>query len=531
MTVFTLDVLAEPQGSLSLVLKTLAASPGKFQRHAEASLRFWQRRALRSERYTSQPRFEASHQAAALERVPEEHGPLSLPSPPPQQPPRGSPRSPQLHQFSRGLTVDVLEVHDEGTPKCVGEGMLSRNAPGSISDCGVQRARQASSMMPVSTLPGGAGSTMMKAAVSEPSMRRGGRRRTDFAYFNLDGDWPIEVLDLLETPESLTQLHPPPSEAAGPGEVSVKFASGAWSIPHPEKADSRGADSFFHSPEGDSVGVADGVGEWEWRFKCRPRDFADDLMNGSEEFIRSLRASGEAAMLPEDVAVAAMRSAYQLATSIGSATALVAALDSDTGVLGVANLGDSTLVHLRPERVGSLNRMRAVARTQEQQHSFNCPYQLSCLPTEKDFPRLIAEGKQALARVIQRNPGVKQDLPDDANRHTFNVQEDDLIVVGTDGVFDNLHVHEICELAARTISPREAQHGCDARSAKSGAATSISPTCPGRIARAIAEAALYRSRDMQLRSPFSVHAQKAGLYHVGGKMDDITCVCAWVTRK
>jgi hypothetical protein len=32
------------------------------------------------------------------------------------------------------------------------------------------------------------------------------------------------------------------------------------------------------------------------------------------------------------------------------------------------------------------------------------------------------------------------------------------------------------------------------------------------------------------RTPFSEHARQHGVLHSGGKMDDITVVCAWVVR-
>ncbi|CAE8644018.1 unnamed protein product, partial [Polarella glacialis] len=53
-------------------------------------------------------------------------------------------------------------------------------------------------------------------------------------------------------------------------------------------------------------------------------------------------------------------------------------------------------------------------------------------------------------------------------------------------------------------------------------------TSATKIADALAQAALYRSMDHSVKTPFSLHAQKAGMYHIGGKMDDITCVCAWM---
>jgi len=346
----------------------------------------------------------------------------------------------------------------------------------------------------------------------------------------VDGDWPPELLALLEPDDAFEPDGALDRPSAGPQASDLRLTSGAWSIPHPEKASSKGADSFFHSREGNSVGVADGVGEWEWRFKVDPRVFADELMSGSEAAIRELRAPSEVPPGPEETALAAMRRAYDGARSFGSSTALVASLDSARGLLGIANLGDSSLVVVRSEGVGSLLRWRVAARTKEQQHSFNCPFQLSCMPTEQDFPKLMAEGKHALVRAIQRNPNAQMDLPEDADRCTFQVQEGDLIVLGTDGVFDNLHLDDICQLASRAITPFEARQGFDTQSCTLEATSGKPSTCPGRIARALAEAALVRSRDTHMKSPFSLHAQRAGLYHVGGEMDDITCVCAWVAR-
>jgi serine/threonine protein phosphatase PrpC len=174
-----------------------------------------------------------------------------------------------------------------------------------------------------------------------------------------------------------------------------------------------------------------------------------------------------------------------------------------------------------------------VGRTEEQQHSFNCPFQLCCMPTEVDFPRLISEGKQALVRAIQRSSN-KQDMPDDAEKYLLPVLEGDLIILGTDGIFDNLHDHELCQLASQAISPFEAQESLDTESGclshSNGDSQQATATAPERLAMALVEAALHRSKDLTTKSPFSMHAQKAGLYHMGGKMDDITCVCAWVVR-
>jgi len=334
--------------------------------------------------------------------------------------------------------------------------------------------------------------------------------------------------------------------------------SGASGAPHPAKASSGGADSHFAHCR--ALGIADGVGEWEWKFGLNPRDFADELMAGCGEGVRQLRSSG-ASGLARECARHALRTGYDVATSFGSSTALVAALGQTPGrpgELGVANIGDSSLVQLRRrEAIGGVDRQQqppsaqsappaaaaysaarpsepqggpaagggaaeagpfcCMARTREQQHAFNCPYQLARLPQPADYPELLRQGKDKLVRTVQRcAASAKLDTPDDAEVYTFCVQEGDLLVLGTDGVFDNLYIHEVIQIASQASSPV-------ASSGKRGM-----PTEPARIATAITRAAFHRSVDRDARTPFGDNARKAGMYHRGGKMDDITCVCAWV---
>lgn len=323
--------------------------------------------------------------------------------------------------------------------------------------------------------------------------------------------WPQDVSELLQRPVD-SVLYPTAKEV--PMTEQLKFQSGAFSIPHPEKAMPGGADSYFASENGLSLGVADGVGEWEWRFGINARAFADELMNGCQDHLKDMTDMKPTTGLgPSQHALKALQNGFQSTKSFGSSTALVAALNR-SGRLGVANLGDSALLLLRRKEVDATSGFRCLSRTREQQHAFNCPYQLSLLPKPADFPALLEQGKEKLVRAIERRPNSKTDCPYDADLFDFQVQEGDLLVLGTDGVFDNLYVEEVCELAGAAVGPLEAD------------ASHI--TEAAQIAQAIAKAAFHRSLDRVARSPFSDHAKQAGLYHTGGKMDDITCVCAWI---
>ena len=83
-----------------------------------------------------------------------------------------------------------------------------------------------------------------------------------------------------------------------------------------------------------------------------------------------------------------------------------------------ANIGDSGLLVVRDGRV--------VHRSSEQQHYFNTPYQLSLPPTDMESDVLA-------------------DLPEAADRYEFNVEDGDVIILATDGIFDNVPDHLLVE--------------------------------------------------------------------------------------
>mmetsp|Transcript_39074 Transcript_39074/g.83229 ORF Transcript_39074/g.83229 Transcript_39074/m.83229 type:complete len:498 (-) Transcript_39074:89-1582(-) len=472
--------------ALKLILDQLATHPGKFQAHAMGALRFRERRSAR--RHSKAPGPCGRNEAAVV------------------------PGSRPLEKV--GEATAATEVHaafGDIADSCLDESaVLMRRPNRSISDCGVCDRDGKSTVT--------ASQEAMKATHSEPWIRR--RLMTE--QETSASGWPLPGPGLT-TGNSSSWQHQ---------HRGLRLLAGTCCIPHPEKADHGGADSSFASPGGTGVGVADGVGEWEWRFKCCPRAFADELMSGCEELLEEMVAQGvENPHGPAGNALQALRSSYDRARSFGSSTALVAVLSRNQGQLGVANIGDSGLMVLRrQQKTGAHLNFQVIGRTKEQQHAFNCPYQLSCMPTPNDYVRLVAEGKTALVQALKRNPSAKQDLPEDADRYNFQVREGDLLVLGTDGVFDNLHDQEICQLVSCAIAPFDVQQSFDERTGKLVTADSLESTEPAAIARAIAQASFERSKDMMAKSPFSMQAQKMGLYHTGGKMDDITCVCAWVTR-
>ncbi|CAJ0923794.1 unnamed protein product [Ranitomeya imitator] len=148
----------------------------------------------------------------------------------------------------------------------------------------------------------------------------------------------------------------------------------------------------------------------------------------------------------------------------GSSTACLVVLDRRSHRLHTANLGDSGFLVVRAGEV--------VHRSDEQQHYFNTPFQLSIAPPE-------AEGV------------VLSDSPDAADSSSFDVQLGDIILTATDGLFDNMPDYMILQ---------------ELKKLKNANYESIQQT-----ARSIAEQAHDLAYDPNYMSPFAQFACDYGL--------------------
>lgn len=84
----------------------------------------------------------------------------------------------------------------------------------------------------------------------------------------------------------------------------------------------------------------------------------------------------------------------------------------------------------------------------------------------------------------------------------------DVVIAGTDGLFDNLYNNEITAIVVHAV---RAGFG------------------PQVTAQKIAALARERAQDKNRQTPFSTAAQEAGIRYYGGKLDDITVVVSYIT--
>jgi len=241
-----------------------------------------------------------------------------------------------------------------------------------------------------------------------------------------------------------------------------QFEVGASSCPHPDKRDKGGEDAYFASADSRVVGIADGVGGWG-DLGVDPSIYSNSLMRHAKDIVDKKGVTD-----PLDVLTHAYENTQDIS---GSSTACVVALEFDE--LATLNVGDSGFMVIRDGEI--------VHRTKEQQYSFNYPYQLG---------------------------SGSQHTPSDGDLATIKTQEGDLVIIGSDGLFDNLFDSEIVD-----IVNEELLNG------------------PQEIADQLTMRAYEASAQKTEATPFAVNARKNGFNYEGGKMDDITVLVCEVKRE
>jgi protein phosphatase PTC7 len=260
---------------------------------------------------------------------------------------------------------------------------------------------------------------------------------------------------------------------------SLRFEARGVSIPHPKKSNN-GEDAFYNSNCGASMGVADGVGGWALH-GIDAGLYARDLMQVARKLVEVDGETNPCTLLSI---------AYEAATASGSSTACIASLQSNR--LRVTNLGDSGLLVLRQhttnkecpqDKIGTT--WKCVLETRAQQHYFNCPVQL---------------GKES------------EDQPKDADNYEMEIAENDLIIMASDGLFDNVSTSALCEwLNAMDVASY-------LRVNRDGNLSDAIHKVAHRLVLHTAAVAGNPLAD----TPFACQAKHEGVHFKGGKEDDIT---------
>jgi len=234
-------------------------------------------------------------------------------------------------------------------------------------------------------------------------------------------------------------------------------------IPHPDKIAKGGEDAYYIGKN--ILAVADGVGGWA--------EIGIDPGKYSKELCKHIATLVEAdwntyKTNPKTIIVdAAAKTKNQ-----GSSTLCILTLDEITPILHTAYIGDSGYIIFRKES----NSLKVIYKSEEHCRGFNFPYQIG---TNGDPPNMSLEAKH-------------------------EIKHNDVVIAGTDGLFDNLDEKQIMNCVKPFLQYSEQIPDI------------------GLVAEMIAKHAYQQSLDPVYFSPFAKKAREHYFDYRGGKSDDIT---------
>ena len=305
-----------------------------------------------------------------------------------------------------------------------------------------------------------------------------------------------------------------------PSEQYLALSSAVANLPHPHK-ESLGEDSFLLGPH--MVGVADGVGSW-WEMGVDPANYARALMHAAcESCVGFKQERREIFRKPHQVLYEAWHRVSATGT-VGASTACLVSLHPIKQELLAANVGDSGFLLLRKfggsgadgallpgdagsGALGTLDTYGATPagggragggglghhvafRSPQQLRAFNAPFQLGTAP---DRP------------PDDDSHDDRFETPHDAALVRVPVRQGDVVVLATDGLFDNMPEADVLQIVDEYADEREEV-----------------------LARKLATRAQELSLDHTVDSPFAVLAKDNDILWGGGRPDDITVVVSRV---
>lgn len=278
------------------------------------------------------------------------------------------------------------------------------------------------------------------------------------------------------------------------------------------------------------AGVADGVGSWR-EFGIDPREFSHKLMLECENILlesscdkndlnqkcKTEQKQKKPIMTPAEL----MGKAYERLKDdnvIGSSTACVALFDGLRHQLHFSNLGDSGIIvlrHIDSNVAGTLKRDRTTPRhqrqsdlrvafvSQQQLKSFNHPYQLGW--TGEDINIEDTSFKNACESCTT----------------SIHIRPGDLIIMATDGLFDNVELDDINKIALEWEKKHNFVRNGDVCQTTMALESSKAVQ---DLSKTLVERARENSLDNTTDSPFAMLAKENDVMWSGGMPDDSTVI-------
>ena len=276
------------------------------------------------------------------------------------------------------------------------------------------------------------------------------------------------------------------------------------------------------------MGVADGVGSWR-EYNVDPREFSHKLMGECENVLAEASTQcsvqGSCTMIsPAELMDQAYKRTRE-ANVIGSSTVCVALFDSVRHQLHFSNIGDSGIIvlrHIDSDVASTLQRgstdLSVAFVSQQQLKSFNHPYQIGWTGEE----------------IVEKNSSFR--LASDACTSSVHILRGDLIIMATDGLFDNVDVDDITKIAQQWEYESGFFDGGgigsrNKRWSSGNSLTDLSARSVSKLAERLCQKARENSLDNTTDSPFALLAKENDIMWSGGMPDDCTVMAMHVVGK
>lgn len=289
---------------------------------------------------------------------------------------------------------------------------------------------------------------------------------------------------------------------ASSSKTKLYFSYGVTSLPHIDKRHKGGEDANCGNEN--ILAVADGVGGWN--------DVGVDPSLYSKELCSNILKEYESDKAKSLIQL--FITACKNTKKRGSSTCTICKIHSPDK-LEALNLGDSGYLILRPKYITDKKSFNfdVVFKSEEQTHDFNFPFQ-------------VGEGG---------------DNPDQAEVKVHEVKPYDILILATDGLWDNISNENIIKVIKKFLE--KAESNTQQKKAKEAVSTNDSSVDKAEVtinnkpllienlnalSDYITKTTEHLSLDKTYKSPFSVRSK--GLY-LGGKHDDITVIVAQILDK
>ena len=175
-----------------------------------------------------------------------------------------------------------------------------------------------------------------------------------------------------------------------------------YMIPHDDKIETNGEDGYFihYANDATYLCVFDGVGGWANK-GVNVKEFVNEMIENCKMSINKGHLNPE--IIIED--------ALNHTERAGSLTAIMAIIQENN--MKIYQIGDAGMVIINGDRI--------IFKTDEQQHSFNYPYQI---------------GRAGSGEF-------HGDKPSEGLFYRITINDGDTVIMGSDGLFDNLKKGEI----------------------------------------------------------------------------------------